>query len=103
MSQEKTVFTPPPLSGYRKLDQFEVSLINEVKAAQAEYLRVLGRVKEHLTQQRKACHRLPTAEARAEEQLRLDDAEPERWVAMARSDIQTATMKLVRAVAQPSE
>ena len=36
-----------------------------------------------------------------EEFNRLNAVEPERWLAMARTDFQTALMKLNRAVAQP--
>lgn len=36
-----------------------------------------------------------------EEFNRLNVVEPERWLAMARTDFQTALMKLNRAVAQP--
>ncbi len=36
-----------------------------------------------------------------EEFNRLNAVEPERWLAMARTDFQTALMKLHRAVAQP--
>lgn len=37
-----------------------------------------------------------------EEYTRINLAEPDRWLAMARSDFQSALMKLSRAVAQPT-
>jgi len=33
---------------------------------------------------------------------RLVNAEPERWLAMGRTDIQTGVMKIVRSIAQPA-
>ena len=33
---------------------------------------------------------------------RLDAAQPHRWLSMARTDLQTGLMKMVRAVAQPT-
>ena len=37
-----------------------------------------------------------------EELARLKATEPQRWLAMARSDFQTALIKMTRAVAQPT-
>lgn len=53
-------------------------------------------VRLHLVAQREAA-----MAHNVEEFNRLNAVEPERWLAMARTDFQTALMKLNRAVAQP--
>jgi hypothetical protein len=41
------------------------------------------------------------ARGNTDTEARHKDAEPRRWLAMARTDLQTGVMRLVRAVAQP--
>lgn len=80
------------IRGYRDLDANEIDLINEIKAAEARIGTLYQRVAEHLALQRDR--------AGADKQ-RIAAAEPARWLAMARSDLQIGFMKLTRSVAQP--
>ena len=58
---------------------------------------LINRVQQHLDHQGVAIN---TGDTALEDQVLV--AEPRRWLAMARSDLQTGQMKLVRAVAQPA-
>lgn len=99
------------IAGYRELTQGEVDLMNRIKAKGAELLDL----------QNELFHRLDTdqevkkAEAIASqlapndfasdeyrEYNRFMAAEPMRWAAIGKTDIQTGIMALVRAVAQPT-
>jgi hypothetical protein len=105
------VYTPPPIAGYRNLTQAEVDAINQIKNIGKELDGAIAAFREHLKAQRAAAgpdHTktreigfLPPNRNPAEME-RLDHAEPERWLAMARTDLQTGLMKLVRAIAQPA-
>lgn len=80
------------ISGYRDLTEHEIALINEVKQHEAEALLL--------------CDRLATLmqERHSEtyfEKVRAGRAEALRWLAAGRHELQTACMKIVRAVAQP--
>lgn len=87
----------PKITGYRQLSEAEGQLMNRAKALQQQYEQLIAEVRDHIGKQQ------VTAKATLdiEEQQRLITAEPERWLNMARTDIQVGTMKLVRAVAQP--
>jgi hypothetical protein len=89
-------FTPPPIAGYRVLTEQEVALINRVKRMGVEVEAVVNDVRDYVFEQGNA-EGMP-----GEELARLTLAEPERWSEMARGDLQTGFMKLVRAIAQPS-
>lgn len=71
------IYTPPPVTGYRKLSQGEVDLMNEIKAKGDD----LG---ELVAQMRGA--------------VALD----QRAVSIGATEIQTGIMWLVRAVAKPT-
>lgn len=88
------------ITGYRELNQAEIDLMNEVKAMGAQFEEVLIKVKNHISEQRAAISGMSTEE-RSKEQQRLENAEPERFAALAKTDVQTALMYLTRAVAQP--
>lgn len=81
------------IRGYRDLNHDEIDLINEIKDLEIRATTLHSRVAEHLERQR-----INDAEAKTRHQV----AEPARWLAMARSDLQVGFMKLVRAVAQPT-
>lgn len=81
------------ISGYRELSQEEIDLMNEVKALGPVIEAVLLKVVQHVYVQR-------TGLDNNEE--RLNDATPERFAALAKTDFQTALMYLTRAVAQPT-
>lgn len=109
------------IKGYRDLSAEEIALINKVKAHGEATQALIDEVDKHLHTQFGATHpewrqqnveadtsyeaqRAETPEvqaAKAVENERLTQAEPFRWLAMARSDLQVGIMKLNRAVAQP--
>ena len=87
------------IAGYRELSQAEIDLMNRIKAKGAELLALHAEVVEHIGRQRDAA----TMDGSDGEFARLVHAEPGRWAAIAKTDIQTGLMALTRAVAQPSE
>ena len=87
-------FIQPKITGYRQLSQYEAELMNRAKALGAEFETLVTRLGEY--------HCSQHAHAQAEERTRLHDAEPTRWLAMGRTDIQTGVMKIVRSIAQPA-
>ena len=93
------------ISGYRELSQEEVDLMNRIKAKGTELLQLQSELANHLLDQRqkKAIASENGQQAAAHEFVRFSRAEPERWAAIGKTDIQTGIMALVRAVAQPSE
>ncbi|MBB6319257.1 Acb2/Tad1 domain-containing protein [Paraburkholderia tropica] len=106
------------IKGYRELSQAEVDLMNRIKAKGGELLALQAELTGMLVTQRvtkaKAARRSLHPEAidvsieqaatdAACEYQRFESAEPLRWAAIDRTDIQTGVMALVRAVAQPSE
>jgi len=99
------------IAGYRELSQEEIDLMNRIKAKGAELLQLQAELVDYLDAQKLAKERaminLPAASAAEEEAEaeyeRFFAAEPQRWAAIGKTDIQTGIMALVRAVAQPSE
>ncbi|POS05316.1 hypothetical protein C3Y08_25175 [Burkholderia gladioli] len=107
------------ISGYRELSAAEVDLMNRIKAKGTELLALQAELKNLLDTQFEvknadakqslkrpeaagvSIHQGATDECR--EFQRFLAAEPHRWVEIAKTDIQTAIMALVRAVAQPSQ
>jgi len=96
------------IKGYRDLTQPEIDLMNRIKE-HAEVTKTLCLdVVAHITAQFKATQPAeplagdtPTPEQSAEI-TRLLDANPDRWAALARTDLQRGFMALTRAVAQPT-
>lgn len=76
------------ISSYRKLSENDVETINEIKKNEAEWL--------------KAISALQARQARISEETGEDANEPNRWLAIATTQVQLAAMALVRAVAKPS-
>lgn len=87
-------FMQPKITGYRQLVPAETALMNEAKKLGAQFEELIGRLR--------AYHAEQTARADGGELRRLVMAEPERWLAMGRTDIQTGVMKIVRSIAQPA-
>lgn len=85
------------IKGYRELSQEEIDLMNRIKAKGAELLALHAELTNDLAIYRSAC----VADADFDQQDRFDKAEPLRWAAIGKTDIQTGIMALVRAVAQP--
>ena len=77
MQTEEKIHTPPPITGYRKLTQAEVDLMNRVKAKGDELGALI-------------------------DELKANQSLDQRWVAIGRTDAQTAIMALVRSIAQPT-
>lgn len=86
------------ITGYRELSQAEIDLMNRIKAKGAELMEPHGELLAHLSAQVQDVVMAEDSDAA----LRIDAAEPRRWAAIGKTDIQTGIMALVRAVAQPS-
>lgn len=114
------------ITGYRELTALDIALMNEIKAYTAAGKVLADKVTKHVTDQFDATkvyisveeeekliaaqpeelRDIPTGlvqtdEAKAEWQ-RIINAEPHRWISIAKTDMQTAGMALARAVAQPT-
>ena len=86
------------ISGYRELSKEEIALMNEVKALGVQIENVLLTVGNHILAQRDASRiqgGVPSVDAR------MNNATPERFLATAKTQIQTGLMLATRAVAQP--
>lgn len=94
-------FTQPKITGYRQLNADEAALMNEAKALGTAFDELIGRLKAYHGAQKLKAGTARTPEHEAERQ-RLLEAEPERWLAMGRTDIQVGIMKIVRSIAQPA-
>lgn len=101
------------IKGYRDLLPEEIDLMNRIKEKGAELLHLqaelagfLSTRQEILEEEARASTRhKPWQQAASDECIeyrRFQSAEPLRWAAIAKTDIQTAIMALVRAVAQPA-
>lgn len=88
-------FQQPKITGYRQLSEQEAALMNKVKAKGQELQSLVNDLNQYLTQQAAdAC-------GNATEQDRLEHAQPMKWLAVGKTDLQTGLMALTRAVAQP--
>lgn len=105
------------IAGYRELSQEEVNLMNRIKVKGSELLALQAELDESLTLSMRVAildaitevgdvenqhdairtHNGPACE----EYRRGRAADPRRWAAIGKTDIQTGIMALVRAVAQP--
>lgn len=79
------------ISGYRDLTQAEIDLMNEAKALEAKCLALHKKIGDRLGDQA----------LDPSDHVRLEMSQATRWHAIARTDIETGFMALVRAVAQP--
>lgn len=70
-------FVQPKVTGYRQLNETEAALMNEIKAHGAALGELVAK-------------------------LRATDGLDQRWISIGATDLQTGTMALVRAVAQPT-
>ncbi len=89
--------------GYRDLSKRDVDGMNLLKEAGRAMLHVIECMEGEIKAQRKACHAIEDEGLRSAEQNRMDAAQPERWLALARTHQQMATMFMVRALAQPTD
>lgn len=103
------------IKGYRELLPEEINLMNRIKEKGSELLALHAELTGRLSTDREV--KLAAANAaeagtgfgvhqgaspEAIEYRRFNDAEPLRWAAIAKTDIQTALMALTRAIAQPT-
>ncbi|MDI5890616.1 hypothetical protein [Halomonas rhizosphaerae] len=79
------------ISGYRDLSQEEIDLMNRAKKLEAECLAFHREVEERLARQ----------SSDQNDRDRMVMAQAFRWHAIARTDIETGFMALVRSIAQP--
>ena len=70
-------FVQPKVTGSRQLNETEAALMNEIKAHGAALGELVAK-------------------------LRATDGLDQRWISIGATDLQTGTMALVRAVAQPT-
>lgn len=96
------------IKGYRDLSKYEVDLMNRIKAAGAELLLLQDEVVQVLRNDEAAKSNATRISSNdypkcLAELQRFLAAEPFRWAAIAKTDIQTGVMALVRAVAQPGD
>lgn len=99
------------ITGYRDLTQQEIDLMNRIKAKGAEMLELHALLVAQIKQRREALeftisgdsayHGYIVDDAKFELE-EFNRAEPERWAAIGKTDIQTGIMALVRAVAKPT-
>lgn len=100
------------ISGYRELTQFEIDLMNKIKAKGEELKALAAEVDSHLESQLETARRelnkrnhatgAGTPEGNDPDIYRIHSAQPAKWLAVARTDFQTGLMALTRAVAQPT-
>jgi hypothetical protein len=86
-TKEHTEAHGDKVAGYRKLNDTEIDLINEVKQAGANLGSLLDRISSLSN----------TDKADGDPVIEIDP----RWLAMARTDLQVGIMKLVRSIARP--
>lgn len=90
------------ISGYRELSAEEIALMNDIKAKGLELGELIEKVSIHIEAQFDKAVSLPAEESK-QEIKRLTATCPLHWLDTARTSYQTATMFLVRAVAQPTD
>lgn len=88
------------ISGYRELTQAEIDAINIVKSMGAALEALIDDTGKELRKAEVAALSMPS-EAGEIERARIAKAQPQRWLALARTDLQTGLMYLTRAIAQP--
>lgn len=88
------------IKGYRELTQQDIDLMNQIKSKGAELLALQNELVERLVSLRQELV-LTVGSDNADDFERYESAEPLRWAAIGKTDIQTGVMALVRAVAMP--
>jgi hypothetical protein len=90
------------IKGYRELSQPEIDLMNRIKALGPEIDAVIKDVKWHLANQMTTMQGMPEGPAKNDEAARVSMAEPMRWAAEGKTDLQKGLMSLTRSIAQPT-
>lgn len=86
------------IKGYRDLSQVEIDLMNRVKSLGVEIESLISEVQEHLNTQ---ALNAVVKESDPDEAIRIDHAQPGKWLESSKTDLQVGIMKLVRSIAQP--
>lgn len=90
------------IKGYRELSQTEIDLMNKIKEKGVELGALVDEVFDYLNAE---VDRIDTEAANSqsgtEELERWRAAEPHRWAHIAKTDLQTGIMSLIRSIAQP--
>lgn len=89
--------------GYRELTQVEIDLMNRIKKAGRDMLELVDEVDKYLDTQDAIFNERDESPETHAENVRLNIAEPYKWLDIAKVDIQKGVMSLVRAVAQPTD
>ncbi|MCZ6468047.1 MAG: hypothetical protein O6499_00170 [Candidatus Dadabacteria bacterium] len=89
------------ITGYRDLNQKEIDLMNEVKALGVGMEDTLKKVEVHIKAQRDSCLESSLTGNEKAVSDRMQNATPERFLALAKTEFQTGLMYATRAVAQP--
>lgn len=87
----------------RELSQEEIDLINQIKAMEKQCLALVNKVQGHLADTYNELDQARRTGSCVEEFNRFNAADPHRWSNIARTDIQTGFMALVRSVVQPDQ
>lgn len=93
------------IRGYRELTQEEINLMNEIKEQGLVLEALIVKARKHVADQRERVKGMASEkqfEAAADEDSRLNDAEPERWAAIGKTHFQEGLMALTRSIAQPT-
>lgn len=88
-----------PLSTIAEADTAD--LLKKIAIHEKVLAELVAEVKTHVAVQRAAAADPSECDARGALVKRMDRAEPERWAALGRTNIQQGLMFLTRAVAQP--
>ncbi|MEE9459661.1 MAG: hypothetical protein V3V84_07865 [Candidatus Bathyarchaeia archaeon] len=89
------------ITGYRELDQVEIDLMNEIKALGPQMEGVLLKVGVHIKGQRCSCLEPSITGGEKTVSDRMNNATPESFLELAKTELQTGLMYATRAVAQP--
>ena len=85
------------IKGYRELSQTEIDLMNQIKTKGVELQHLFDQESAHINIQI-----IDATNAGNNEELnRIDNAEPRRWLSIARTHFQEGSMAATRAIAQP--
>lgn len=90
------------INGYRTLTDQEIDLMNQVKAAGARLLKLQREIAQLLVDQEviKQQQALESKDGQVE-LARFQKAEPHRWAAIGKTEVEQGVMAIVRAIAQP--
>ena len=84
-------FTQPKITGYRKLSEAEVTLMNEGKALAEQCGEFIEKLRLH-----------PSASAPLSDTHKIGPALDQRWISIGATDLQRGFMAVIRGIAQPT-